>query len=217
MAMHFSDRFSRLLLIALLCWQSTAAFQLGPLQNNHHHQRMTSLLSQQTAGDDNIHHRDDDNHHSITRRSAVIQTATTASMLLTWLFHPAAAHAKKLPLSQPAAFDALTQALTSETGAVAQLTRAIENNNKADLLEMTKDMDQSLRKRIVTTCKYYVVDGDKGQALSNSVTFDLIGINKSARGEALDANAARKYLQELKDDLQSMLDMERKPLAEEEA
>ena len=44
----------------------------------------------------------------------------------------------------------------------------------------------------------------------NAVTFDLIGINRASRSGQESVERANKYLQELRVDLQNMIDMQSK-------
>mmetsp|Transcript_9906 Transcript_9906/g.13071 ORF Transcript_9906/g.13071 Transcript_9906/m.13071 type:complete len:236 (-) Transcript_9906:181-888(-) len=150
----------------------------------------------------------------LNRRAALSKLLVGTSMAsMTWTVLPSAAHAKKKTpkATQEEAFEALKRELYGENGSVAQLEAALAKGDNAALMDLTKGMDQSLRKAIMGSAKYYVVDSDKGQQLSNNVVFDLIGMNKSARPGQENPEKVAQYLQELKQDMQQMLELERQP------
>lgn len=120
--------------------------------------------------------------------------------------------AKKPDVSKEEAFDAIRRELTDEAGSVAALQSAIDEKDFTKLLDLTKTMDQTLRKAVMGTAKKFVAesDVDKGTAFVNAVTFDLIGINKSSRPGREDAKLAAQYLQELRQDMEKMLALEPK-------
>jgi hypothetical protein len=51
-------------------------------------------------------------------------------------------------------------------------------------------------------------DKEKAVLLCNAVTFDLIGMNKASRTGQQNIENVKKYYQEMKDDVNSFLEME---------
>ena len=93
------------------------------------------------------------------------------------------------------------------------MQKAVDEQNFPALLEFTKTYDQILRKGAMGKAKKWIVnpaDKDAATAAANGVTFDLIGINKSARPGQENVDNARKYLRELVQDVQTFLDLEPK-------
>ena len=90
-------------------------------------------------------------------------------------------------------------------GSVGRLQAALDAGDFPALMEITKTMDQSLRKQIVGQAKYYWADGNMGTQLSNNITFDLIGINRNARPGQESADGVQKYINELRNDLEQIL------------
>ena len=118
------------------------------------------------------------------------------------------AHAKEKgppPMSVKEAVDAVAYELRDPMGSVGRLQNALDDLDYAALLEQTKTMDQSLRKRVVGQAKYYWSDQNRATQLSNAVTFDLIGINRNARSGQESRDGVRQYLDELRQDLSTIL------------
>lgn len=91
------------------------------------------------------------------------------------------------------------------------MQRCIDERDFSGLLEFTKTYDQVLRKGAMGKAKKTLTDSKEvATQLSNAVTFDLIGINRSSRPGKENAEDAAKYLQELRDDVQKFLDLETK-------
>ena len=153
-----------------------------------------------------------------SRRQWVTQTTTTALLLVTTTIPPPAraedaAAVVVDPVAVRQAFDAVRREVLSETGGVAYLQKAVDEQNFPALLEFTKTYDQILRKGAMGKAKKWIVnpaDKDAATAAANGVTFDLIGINKSARPGQENVDNARKYLRELVQDVQTFLDLEPK-------
>ena len=96
--------------------------------------------------------------------------------------------------------------LTDPAGSVGRLQAAADATNYSALLEMTKTMDQSLRKAVVKQAAYYWPDGAAATQYSNAVTFDLIGINRNARAGQENAAGVQQYVDALKQDLKVILE-----------
>lgn len=101
-------------------------------------------------------------------------------------------------------------ALRSATDQACQsLTEALDRSDYETILNLTKEYDAQLRKggmgRIKKTMTV-LKDGDP-TALANSVTFDLIGINKSARKGVENPEQMRRYIAELRADVDEFLAM----------
>jgi glycyl-tRNA synthetase beta subunit len=115
--------------------------------------------------------------------------------------------------STSAVFEAVRRELTDEDGGVNYLKTKIESGDFAALLEFTKTYDQVLRKGVMGKAKKVLTDSDskeRATAIANNVTFDLIGINRSSRKGQEDITQAKKYLEELQDDIRAFLDLEPK-------
>lgn len=117
------------------------------------------------------------------------------------------------PAAVREAFDAVRREVLSDSGGVAYLQTAVESRDFPALLEFTKTYDQRLRKGAMGRAKKLLASKEAKEAATaaaNGVTFDLIGINRSARPGQENVETAAKYLQELKDDVQKFLDLEPK-------
>ena len=159
-------------------------------------------------------YHDKGNSVAENRRQALIQIARTLGTVTTAsvsCLSPLAAWAKKPTLSQAEAFAAVRKELYDTSGSVSRLQAALDNQDFGQLLEMTKTMDQSLRKSVLGTAKKFVVDSEQGTIICNAVTFDLIGINRSSRPGQESAEQAAKYIRELRDDMEKMLELEPGP------
>jgi hypothetical protein len=143
------------------------------------------------------------NTNSQSRRAVLGTIATSACLLLP----SASAHAKPPPLDPTTARTRLEYELHDPNGGIATLQHAIDQGDFARLLEFTKTYDQVLRKQYMGALKKVVVNGTQATSLSNAVTFDLIGINRSSRPGQTSVEQAQKYLNELKVDVQAFLDL----------
>uniref|UniRef100_A0A7S2VE51 Uncharacterized protein n=1 Tax=Entomoneis paludosa TaxID=265537 RepID=A0A7S2VE51_9STRA len=194
------------LLLFFVSIASTGAFHAG-LSFTPRPTRSILTLSSSSSTDGNNKSR-----RSVLQSWTQTLLVTAVATTTTTVVRPTTALAKAPKLTQEQAFDALRQQLYDREGSVAQLQLAIEHQDYTALLDMTKEMDQTLRKQVVGSCKYYVQANaaDQAQQLSNNVTFDLIGMNKSARPNQRDLAQAQRYLQELTQDLEQMLALEPK-------
>lgn len=113
---------------------------------------------------------------------------------------------------EPSAFDAVRRELNSPDGGIAYMQRCLDEKDFTGLLEFTKTYDQVLRKGVMGKAKKTLTEDLKDEAIkrSNAVTFDLIGMNRSSRPGKENAKDVGKYLQELRDDVQTFLDLETK-------
>ena len=116
------------------------------------------------------------------------------------------AASKKMPVDEALAL--VKYELTNEKGGVAFMQNCIDQKDFAALLEFTKTYDQNLRKTAMGSAKS-ALEGDT-TSLTNSVTFDLIGINRSSRPGQENAAEAQRYLDELKSDVNTFLALKRK-------
>jgi len=157
------------------------------------------------------------NNNNPSRRHVLLQSAALG--LSTFLSTPSPALAKKKetePLTKEnvqAAFDDLRFELEDPKGGVSTMQGYIDNNDFEGLLEFTKTYDQVLRKQKWGRCKSFLTNNAEKEVATlqgNAVTFDLIGINRSSRAGQTSQDSANKYLNELRTDLQKMVDMQTK-------
>jgi hypothetical protein len=94
-----------------------------------------------------------------------------------------------------------------QVGSVALLQAALKAQDFAQLLNLSRDMDQSLRKKVLNSAKSFIVkdSGEAATLICNAVTFDLIGINRNSRPGQENVAAVQKYIDELRDDMSRML------------
>lgn len=91
------------------------------------------------------------------------------------------------------------------------MQRFLDNRDYEGLLEFTKTYDLELRKKKWGRCKAFLNSAEKEVATltGNSLTFDLIGMNRNSRAGQENPEKVQKYLNELKTDLQNMVDMKK--------
>lgn len=162
---------------------------------------------------------DDDNDETDVARAPSLSTRraffkTTTVLLLADATRPRPAHAAKgpPPMSVDETVAAVRFELNDPAGSVGRLQAALDAKDFPLLMETTKTMDQSLRKKVVGQAKYYWPKDDSsssggisGTQLSNNITFDLIGINRNARPGQENAVGVQQYLNDLKSDLEQIL------------
>jgi len=173
-----------------------------------------------------LHDHHSSNNH-LNRRQVLMQQQSGINMMLlaSSLFpshaaHAAAAAGAKQQETEPmttlenvkAAFDALEFELHDSQGGIRTMQDYIDGENFTALLEFTKTYDQVLRKKKWGRCKAFFGNAEKEVATlqGNAVTFDLIGINRASRSGQESVEKANQYLNELRVDLQNMIDMETK-------
>jgi hypothetical protein len=156
----------------------------------------------------------------VSRRTLLTEVTTTAAIgavaILTAGAIPQVAVAKEesIPATREnveAAFDALRYELNGADGGVARMQRTIDAGDWEGLMEITKTYDQILRKGRVGKVKSFLSDKEKSITTlsANAITFDLIGINRNARPGQENATEANRYLDELRTDLQLVIDKEK--------
>ena len=110
------------------------------------------------------------------------------------------------------AFEAVRYQLESPEGGVRTLESYVTNSDFDAIFEFTKYYDLEFRKaKMVKARKYLTSKEDKERAvyLSNSVTFDLIGMNKGCRAGQKDIEQVKKYFGELKEEVAQFLELEK--------
>lgn len=107
-----------------------------------------------------------------------------------------------------AAWDDLKFELIDPKGGVSIMQSLINDKDFVGLLEFTKSYDLNVRKLKVGRCKAYLSSIEKAIATmtANAITFDLIGINRSARAGQENQSECNRYLNELRTDLQLVID-----------
>jgi hypothetical protein len=142
----------------------------------------------------------------ISRRVWLKDTLTSLALGLTTVA-PRSALAKEPKLDPATAREKILFELDNAQGGIAFLQDALTRGDTKTVLEFTKSYDTVLRKAYMGAVKKTLADGDKATALSNAVTFDLIGINKASRPGQVSGEQAQKYLDELKADVRAFLDL----------
>lgn len=143
-----------------------------------------------------------------TRRNFLEQTgALVGAAALSTIPLPAAAAKEEVPITRQAvaeAFDAIRNELDDPSGVVATLAKLIESGSFEDILQYTKESDAYFRKAKMGKARKLLTDkalkGD-AVAMSNAVTFDLIGINRASRPGKENKGEQQRYLEELKKDI----------------
>lgn len=153
----------------------------------------------------------------VGRREALSKSAAVvASIAFVEAATPRPAIAKKTePITAETvkdAFEAVRRELTSSDGGVSYLEGAIADGKWDEVLEFTKNYDLEFRKAKMGRARKLLTDKalkDEAVLTCNAVTFDLIGINRAVRkrGEE-NAEEARKYLNELRNDVSKFLELE---------
>lgn len=92
------------------------------------------------------------------------------------------------------------------------MSNLIDGGSFEEILQYTKESDAYFRKAKMGRARKLLTDKDlKGDAvsMSNAVTFDLIGINRSSRPGKENREEQLKYLGELKMDIERFLELEK--------
>lgn len=98
-----------------------------------------------------------------------------------------------------------------ENGGIVQLGALVEKGDFNGIMEFTKEYDLEFRKAKMGKARKFITskeDKEKAVLLCNAVTFDLIGMNKGSRPGQQNIETVKKYYQEMKDDINSFLEME---------
>ena len=160
----------------------------------------------------------DSGHASSQSRRNAMEKMTSMSLFTlatTALNVPLASAKDKAPITvQQAkdAFEAVRYQLESPEGGVRTLESYVTNSDFDAIFEFTKYYDLEFRKaKMVKARKYLTSKEDKERAvyLSNSVTFDLIGMNKGCRAGQKDIEQVKKYFGELKEEVAQFLELEK--------
>ena len=151
-----------------------------------------------------------------TSRRSILQHMASMSLASNLLVNPSMASAKdKDPITTQQvkdAFAAVRYQLESPDGGVQKLEDYIAQSDFEAIFEFTKMYDLEFRKaKMVPARKFLTNKDDKEKAvyLSNSVTFDLIGMNKGTRSGQRDMEQVKKYLGELKQEVSMFLELEK--------
>lgn len=137
---------------------------------------------------------------------------------------PLIANAKEepAPITQQTvteAFDAIRYELSNPSGVVTKLTKLINDGNSfEEVMQFTKESDAYFRRAKVGKARKLLTDKELKSSsiqLSNAITFDLIGINRASRPGQQSKEEQLKYLDELKKDIESVLELEKTIVIEE--
>ena len=158
-----------------------------------------------------------------TRRNFLEQSTTIATIAIgTSIPLPAYAKEPPPPITQEAvteAFNAIRYELTNPSGVVGTLTNLINDGNSyEEVMQYTKESDAYFRKAKIGKARKLLTDKEIKSGsiqLSNSVTFDLIGINRASRPGQEDKDVQLKYLDDLKKDIEQFLELEKTIVIEE--
>lgn len=93
------------------------------------------------------------------------------------------------------------------TKGIEYMREKLEAQDYESLLDFTKTYDQILRKSAMGQAKK-LMSSSETTSLTNAVTFDLIGINRSVRKGQENPEQAAKYIQELQDDVERFLQLD---------
>lgn len=172
---------------------------------------LAKSLSNYDGGDKCPHSQKNYESSTLNRRNFFGAAAASTTFLLV---PPPNALAAAATTDNP--FDAVRYELNDSSGGLAYMQNCIDKNDFASLMEFTKQYDQILRKASMGKAKKLLPKELRSKAteISNAVTFDLIGMNRSSRPGQEDAPKAQQYLNELKIDVQKLLDMEGQVAAE---
>ena len=154
----------------------------------------------------------------LSRRGAIGRVLSSgAAILVSDVAFAQRASAKKpppesiTPKNVKSAFDAIRFELEDPAGGVASLESMISVKDFEGVMDFTKNYDGYFRKARIGRARKLLTDKkkkDDAVLMSNAITFDLIGINRASRPGQENQEEARKYLEELKADIQKILDLE---------
>jgi hypothetical protein len=181
-------------MLALLVWNAASAFQASKKCSTH----LSSITSTTTQLE----------MAAIGRRETFISFIWTAGFLTQTLPSKAAADSTAASAKNP--FDLIRFELYDPSGGVARMQQRVDDRDFEGLLEFTKGYDQVLRKQYMGKAKKTLPKElqEKATIACNSVTFDLIGINRCSRKGQESYDGALKYLNELKVDAEKFLVLE---------
>ena len=158
-------------------------------------------------------HSDSSTTLKASRRSFISQSVLSITAVAAPL-RPALAKEEQVVTQQTVtdAFDAIRYELNEPKGVVSTLSTLIDGGSFEEILQYTKESDAYFRKAKMGRARKLLTDKDlKGDAvsMSNAVTFDLIGINRSSRPGKENREEQLKYLGELKMDIEKFLELEK--------
>mmetsp|Transcript_378 Transcript_378/g.419 ORF Transcript_378/g.419 Transcript_378/m.419 type:complete len:224 (+) Transcript_378:83-754(+) len=150
--------------------------------------------------------------HAFKKMGSLLLLSTAASTV-----NPSVAQAKKskepmTPEKVTAAFAAVREQLESPEGGIQELKSLIDKEDFDGIREFTQMYDLEFRKAKMVKARRLITGKDelkRGLYLSNSVTFDLIGINRFSREGKEDISEVKKYWEELKTDVINFLELEK--------
>jgi len=129
-----------------------------------------------------------------------------ASFVLTSQPSLAVAEAEPLP-SIEKCFSAIRKELDNSES-LNRLQTDINQENWVDIIKFSREYDAGFRGVVLKSLWKQLGEGkDKGIELTNSFTYDLIGLNKAARNH--DADDANYRLKQVRSDLTAFLELEK--------
>lgn len=153
-----------------------------------------------------------------------------SAALVTTVLNPVESAVAKEEVLPPATAADIQKALQpirdefkSPDGGIPYIQKLIETEDYKTLMAFTPQFDLAMRKLNMGKAakvmgSVFATEAEKEQKKAfattatlakNDVTFDLIGINRASRPGQQDKEKAFKYLQELKDDMQKFMDLEK--------
>ncbi|OEU13514.1 hypothetical protein FRACYDRAFT_241847 [Fragilariopsis cylindrus CCMP1102] len=147
-----------------------------------------------------------------------VLSGITGVNILTSHSYPAFAKAKgdeevELPTKEDVTerFNTVRYELQDPQGGVSYMQGRIDKEDFEGLLEFTRSYDLELRKLRMGKAKKLLQGKEikaRGTSYANAVTWDLIGMNKGCRPGQENIETAKKYLQELREDIATFLTLE---------
>mmetsp|Transcript_27311 Transcript_27311/g.33762 ORF Transcript_27311/g.33762 Transcript_27311/m.33762 type:complete len:217 (+) Transcript_27311:207-857(+) len=127
-----------------------------------------------------------------------------------------AVHAKEVePIALSTVRDSF-QAVRDELapgGGISRLALLVDEVDYENIMEFTQTYDFEFRKAKMGKARKFLTskeDKERAVSLCNAVTFDLIGMNKGCRPNQRNIDQVKTYLKELKVDIQSFLELEKR-------
>jgi len=154
----------------------------------------------------------------LSRRSTIGRVLSSGAAVFVSCVAMAEPASAKKPPPEPitaetvkSAFDAIRYELEDPAGGMATLESKIAAKDFEGVMDFTKNYDGYFRKARVGRARKLLTDKklkEDSVLMSNAITFDLIGINRASRPGQENQEEAKKYLGELKADIQKILDLE---------
>jgi hypothetical protein len=175
---------------------------------------VATILQQEGASAFSIHTTTTTTPQS-DRRNFLEQVGTTFGVALLLPSAPALAAEEEVPLPTKElvinTFAPIKYELLDPNGGVAIMQGRIDEQDFIGLMDFTRTYDLEMRKLRMGRAKKLLQSKElkeKATEFCNAVTFDLIGMNRSARTGQESVESANKYLQELRDDVKKFLELE---------